>query len=421
MILKLPRYYNVIQLWTFIALLVFVFTIHSFPNYTSWVRYPKLLLWSFVSVIAVNLILFTFQIILKKDSFFLYIRYAFIIFFFAGIYATGGVNSAFVMTLLFPLLVSATYLDERVIKVVGTLITILYAALIFADPAYLHDPAIVLRHLLQVLLYAVMARYIYSMVKETLRQKFEKEEAKRRFVELIELDKLKTSFVTIASHQLRTPLSGARWAIDNLRGSAEVIPEKERALVTQISERVETAMAILNEMLHTADTGVKDFYARMEKKPISPGDLIKEVTDELSFLASSKEVTLKIDVVGSRLVFVDHLTIKAALLNVIDNAIRYSPSGIVSITVADSGMNAVEIVIKDNGIGIAPEDLEFVFERFYRGKNAVHLEPNESGVGLYTAKSIIEFHNGAISLSSVFGKGTTVTITLPAVKDPTPW
>ena len=108
----------------------------------------------------------------------------------------------------------------------------------------------------------------------------------------------------------------------------------------------------------------------------------------------------------------DQKLLHSALTNVLDNAMRYSPNGKVNVDINSNNKN-VEIVIKDTGIGISQEDLPFVFERFHRGKEAISIDPNESGVGLYVTKKIIELHNGGIYISSKKGDGTTIKILLP--------
>ena len=105
--------------------------------------------------------------------------------------------------------------------------------------------------------------------------------------------------------------------------------------------------------------------------------------------------------------------LKPAIANIVDNAFKYSPSGKVEISLSENEKGQAILEVKDNGIGISREDAEFVFNRLYRGKNAVALEPDQSGVGLYVAKHIIELHGGTISIDSALGKGTTVTVRLP--------
>jgi signal transduction histidine kinase len=100
--------------------------------------------------------------------------------------------------------------------------------------------------------------------------------------------------------------------------------------------------------------------------------------------------------------------------NLVNNALCYTPQGgEISLSVEADG-NTVKLRVRDNGAGIAPEDLPFVFDRFYRADESLQRSGTESGLGLAIAKSIVEAHGGSISVESVLGQGTTFTVTLPA-------
>ena len=108
----------------------------------------------------------------------------------------------------------------------------------------------------------------------------------------------------------------------------------------------------------------------------------------------------------------DEKMLDLALTNIIDNALKYSPKGTVKISLNKNGDQAV-LAVSDSGIGIEAEDLEYIFQKFFRGRNASLVDPNGSGIGLYTAKKIIEMHGGRVSIYSVVGKGTRVEVLLP--------
>ena len=111
-------------------------------------------------------------------------------------------------------------------------------------------------------------------------------------------------------------------------------------------------------------------------------------------------------------IYADHDVLCLGLANLFDNAFRYSPKGKVNISIIKEG-NMAKLVIKDNGIGIDGEDLKHMFEKFFRGKNARMIDQNESGVGLYSTKKIIEIHQGTISINSEINNGTTIEVRLP--------
>ena len=140
--------------------------------------------------------------------------------------------------------------------------------------------------------------------------------------------------------------------------------------------------------------------------------MIREILSELEFLAQRKEAKLVTTVPEHCVLSLDAKLIRAAIHNIIDNALKYSPQGTVTVSLTDEG-SAIKLVVQDTGIGVSPQDMGYIFERMYRGKNALDIEPDQSGIGLYTAKKIIVLHGGTIKLTSELHKGTTVTVMLP--------
>jgi signal transduction histidine kinase len=411
---RLERFYSAVNTTTLIVLPIFAFIIYINKETFLWVTHPELNFWAFISITIWDAFFIYLRDKTRKKVFYDIGNYGFIVFFFIGIYTTGGVNSAFVMALLFPLLIAATDLDEKSVKVRGVIITILYALLILVNPEFWNSGSIITRHFLQVILYGLMAFYVYKMVKETLRQRYERDEVEKRFVHMIELDKLKSSFVNVASHQLRTPLTGAKWAIESVSGSNSLSPS-ERNILNEAKEKIEKSIDIVGKILKTAETDSNDFSAKL-KELCTPISMMHEIIEDLSFLAEKKKVKIIFHSNGEGTVVCDKSALKAALINIVDNAIRYSRlNGEVSVSVMDMEDKSI-ITIKDNGIGISDEDQMFLFERFFRGKNAISTDPNEAGIGLYISKNIIEFHGGNISLASKLNQGTIVTITLPLKK-----
>jgi signal transduction histidine kinase len=214
----------------------------------------------------------------------------------------------------------------------------------------------------------------------------------------------KEIFLTIASHQLRTPLTGVKWALKYLLDDKNMSDENRKIIRTSI-EKVNTAIDIIGEML-------KD--KSLETMDVNVKELITKIVEDLSYFIKAKEVSLKINDQG-----IDNTKVKAnpetllfALSNIIDNAIRYSPKGKVLINLENDN-NFVKISVKDNGVGISEVDQQFIFGKFYRAKNAILIDPNSTGVGLYSTKRVVESYNGTINLESKIGSGTTVIIKLP--------
>lgn len=412
---RLDRYYHAIVGTSLLALLLIAFVTRGFPEFFPWIRYPVLHFWVFIGVAAGQAILLLLYLQFRKKSFFVIDRYNFVVFFFLLFYAQGGVKSPFLWTILFPLLVSIVDLDARETRRMGTIVTVLLGLFIFADPPYLSEPDTVVRHVIQTLLYGLAAFYTYKVVKETLRQKYEKEELERQLAETVEVTRLKSDFLTVAEHQLRTPLSGARWSLYELLPSP-ALSEEVRAVVRRSYEHVDRAMEIVNEMLKTAEFEAGP--TALSRVPVDLGVVVQSLLRDLSYLLRAKKVEISVRELSRPTVVGDPKFLHAALSNIVDNAIRYAPSGSVTVELSTVGgglRRDGEAVVRviDSGIGIHADDLPFVATRFFRAKNAISLEPNESGVGLFITKRITELHGGTISFESSLGKGTTVTVRLP--------
>ncbi len=405
---KLKGLYYLTQISGLIVLALFGVAVYLYPNYFIFLKDPRAIVLLISVIFPLHALLFALREMTRRKVFFVVSRYLWVFFFLSAVYITGGVHSSFLFLLIFPLLVSATDLDEHATRNIGITLTLFFAALIVLDPVSLQDTSAVVKHATRTMLFGVISYYVYAIVKETLRQKYEKEETKRKFSELLELDKVKSDFITVAQHQLRTPLSGIRWGLENVLADISVKPES-RSILEGSQKKADDAIAIVNEMLKTAEMKTTNF--KLEKKSIELGALIASAIDELKYLISRKQVTVSYARTAGILVQADQKFLSVALLNILDNAIRYAPNGKVTVTLKFEQGRA-EIILADNGIGIYPDDLPYLFERFYRGKNAISVDPNESGVGLYIAKQIIEKHGGTISVDSQLGKGTTVRIVL---------
>lgn len=405
---KLRGMYYLIQISGLILLAIVGSGIYLYRDYFLFLLNPEAVVLLIASLFLCHALLFALRELTEKKVFFVISRYVWVFFFLSIVYVTGDVHSPFLFLLIFPLIVSATDLDERATRIIGTLLTALFGALILFDPISLTDSSALVKHAMRTVLFGVISYFMYSIVKETLRQKYEKEETKRKFSELIELDKVKSDFLTVAQHQLRTPLSGLRWGFENLRADTS-LSQSARHIVEESAKKAKDAIGIVNEMLRTAEMKTTSF--KLERKPVELGALIASALDELKYLTSRKRVSISFGRTAKVTIQADKKFLSVALLNILDNAIRYSPNGRVAITL-ESVEGRAEITVADNGMGIHPDDLPYLFERFYRGKNALLLEPNESGVGLYLAKRIIEKHGGTILVDSTLGKGTTVRVTL---------
>ncbi len=407
---RLQKYYTAIDLSGVMVPLITGTILGFFPRLFPWIEYQRATVMLFLIMGIFNIANLLLYRIYRKKIFFHLNRYSFVLFFMYFILVSGGIHSGYLFLLLFPVMVSAVDLDPKTTRRIGWIVCSYLAVLVVINQIFYFDPVTLTDLLFHLGLFIILSSYMYIIVKETLRQKYERDEASRKFTRLIEVENLKNDFLSIAQHQLRTPLSGIRYALESLKGDASIGAEAKETIDSGIV-RVGDSLKIINDMLMTAETGIKNL--NLEKAPVDLAKMVRSLLDDLGYVIRQKEISLRLYMPPSLMVSADSKRLKPAIANIVDNAFKYSPRGKVEISLFENESKQAVLEVKDNGIGISREDMDFVFNRLYRGRNAVALEPDQSGVGLYTAKHIIELHGGTVSIDSALNRGTTVTVTLP--------
>ena len=230
---------------------------------------------------------------------------------------------------------------------------------------------------------------------------------------LRQLDALKSDFVSLVTHQLRTPLSGVRWSLSMLlNNEMGELSTDQRVYLMKTYESNNRMITLINDMLN-ADR-VESGTLKFKFSPTNLLDLLDNVLLELRPLADKKKTKILLSVAANiPKVLIDAENMRIVLQNLLDNAIKYSQEGTevhVRISNNDSG---VEISVQDHGIGIPLESQANVFKRFFRAENAVRTETDGTGLGLYIVESIIERHHGTIRFESEENMGTTFYVTVP--------
>ncbi len=212
-------------------------------------------------------------------------------------------------------------------------------------------------------------------------------------------------FLADVSHELRTPLTSVRGNLDLMRRFGEY--DEESMFVIQ--DEMERMSRLLGDLLllARADTG----GLPLRHEPVELDNVLFEVYRQISRI--EKPVTVELTAVDQAIILGDEDRLKQLLLNLVDNAIKYTqPGGVVRLSLAKDGSWA-QLVVSDTGIGIPAEDLPHIFERFYRVDKARSRAQGGSGLGLAIAKWVVQAHGGAIKVDSTVGEGTTFTVTLP--------
>ncbi len=225
---------------------------------------------------------------------------------------------------------------------------------------------------------------------------------------LFEVKQLKDNFVSLISHDLKTPIAKIQAIIDRVINENESSPF-HRDLIHLRQESVELHRYI-QSILKILKVESHDF--KLNKSSTDINKIIKTVIKQLQPLADSKSVTLISDLEPLFLIDVDTVLIQEVILNLIENAIKYiSKDGVVKILSSELD-DRVIVVVEDSGEGISKEEQSKIFEKFHRGKKH-SFQTKGSGLGLYLVKYFIELHGGDVFLESNLGQGTTVGFTLP--------
>jgi two-component system phosphate regulon sensor histidine kinase PhoR len=230
-----------------------------------------------------------------------------------------------------------------------------------------------------------------------------------------EIDRAKNEFVSLASHQLRTPLGISKWYMEVLIGEKYLsnAPKIAREYMLRVYKSNERLLSLVRYLLSISRIDGGKVKETVESVDIR--NLVIDTIKSMNMLAERNNITLQIDVKKSNIpnLHIDLLLIQEVIENLIANAIAYSiSSGKVDIIV-DASENTVSIAVRDTGIGISKEDQKKLFTKFFRSEKAKTKNIEGSGLGLYVVKSYVERWGGKINVESEEGKGSTFTISLP--------
>lgn len=233
---------------------------------------------------------------------------------------------------------------------------------------------------------------------------------------LREINKNKDDFLSIASHQLRTPLTSVKGYISLiLDGDAGEINDLQRRFLTEAYDSSERMVRVIGDFLNVSRLQTGKFEIQKEQ-----GDFVKIIESELSGLqemAKMREIKLEFLKNDSKIeFFADFDKLRQVAMNMIDNAIYYSPSKTKVEISLEKSDNFVIFKVKDNGIGVPKSQQEKLFSKFYRADNAKKKRPDGTGVGLYLAKEVVKGHGGEIIFESQEGKGSVFGFKIPFEK-----
>lgn len=228
-----------------------------------------------------------------------------------------------------------------------------------------------------------------------------------------EIDRAKTEFVSLASHQLRTPLSAINWYTEMLlEEDSGKINDTQREYLNEIYRGNKRMVDLVNSLLNVSRIDMGTFDINTE--PTNIVDMAKEVVKELTPAMKGKNLQLKEEYDTIPMVMLDQKLTRIILQNLISNAFKYTPSkGVVEISVKRYDEKCITIMVKDTGYGIPKSQQDKMFTKLFRADNVQSLDTEGTGLGLYIVKSIIDNAGGKISFESEENKGSTFTVQLP--------
>jgi signal transduction histidine kinase len=231
------------------------------------------------------------------------------------------------------------------------------------------------------------------------------------------LDRMKSEFLSIATHQLRGPLTVIRGYAENIReGSYGTLPDALKAPIDHITDRTRTLAAVIEDYLNVSRIELGQMKYDFRVTDIKA--LVARVVDEFKPVAATAHLDLIFETDGSGpyMAKVDAGKITQVVFNLIDNAIKYTPKGSIEVRLSRNGKGGMLLLqIRDTGSGIEPDTLSRLFQKFSRGDDAHQINSSGTGLGLYVAAQLVSAHGGRIwAESEGRGRGTTFFAEIPS-------
>ncbi len=228
---------------------------------------------------------------------------------------------------------------------------------------------------------------------------------------LAQIENTREEFVSNVSHELKTPLSAIKVLTESMLNEKDIPLDIYREFLSDINSEIDRMTNIVNDLLTLVKLDKKRFPLNISDTNLN--NMLENIIKRLTPLADKKNIELEFTCNKNIMLQADEMKLSLAISNLIDNGIKYTPSGgKVKINI-DSDENFAYITVQDNGIGINESEQEKIFERFYRIDKTRDRETGGTGLGLSITNSTIIMHNGNIKLTSDEGLGTTFVITIP--------
>jgi len=231
---------------------------------------------------------------------------------------------------------------------------------------------------------------------------------------LKEIDQMKTEFISVASHQMRTPLSAIKWVLRMiLDGDLGPLNTQQKEMLVKGYQTNERMITLINDLLNVSR--IEEGRFRYRFVHMSIGELIESVIQEINNVIRKRNIKFEYKKPKTPVpkVNIDPQKIRLVIMNLLDNAIKFTPpGGRVTISLQHDSNN-VTFVVADNGVGIPPNQQHRIFTKFFRADNVIRMQTDGSGLGLFIVKNIVNNHQGQVRFESTEGRGTTFSFSLP--------
>lgn len=315
-------------------------------------------------------------------------------------------------TLILTAAMSLTPLNGIIFVIASLLIIFALAALSFL--------VIQVWFLVGSILLSVLLCYYAVLPVKLIQENKRRWEIQKKHSLLIEVEELKTNFISLVSHDLKTPIARIQSMAELGLDDPNVCKmPRQKQVLDGIIRSVKELQRFIGNILNLSR--IESGAIPLAMKPTDLNQLIENIVSRTTELAVSKSIQIEKKLEPIFPIVCDPTLVEQMLCNLIENAIRYSPSGTTVVVKTeeipsnDSANPLIKIMVVDQGVGIEEKDLERVFQKFYRGRNPNKLTTKGSGLGLYLVKYFTELHGGGIKVQSKLNEGSTFTITLPSV------
>lgn len=228
------------------------------------------------------------------------------------------------------------------------------------------------------------------------------------------IENITSDFVSLASHQLRTPLSAVKWTTEILMSKkAGPLTAKQQQYLREIYRSNERAINLVNDLLDVSR--IQEGQIHLDLRTTRVEDIIEEIIEDFYTLIKAGKISVNFEIINGPLpkIETDTEKVKRILINLFSNAVRYTPGGGKIRIEAEKNRSFLKISVADTGVGIGREDQKKIFSKFFRSTKVIKFAPDGTGLGLFISKALVEALGGKMDFKSTEGKGTVFFFTLP--------